>query len=44
MEIESLVQKSGQDPSRGKILYFHIRYSNRNIKSFLYRNQAIQKS
>jgi len=40
MEIESLVQNSGQDPSRGRILYFHIRYSNRNIMSFWYRNQV----
>jgi len=43
-EIESLVQNSGQDPSRSRILYFHVRYSNRNIMSFWYRNQAIQKS
>jgi len=44
MEIESLVQNLGQDPSRGRILYFHVRCSNGNIMSFWYRNQAIQKS
>jgi hypothetical protein len=44
MEIEYLVQNLGQDPSRGIILYFHVRYSNENIMSFWYRNQAIQKS
>ena len=43
MEIEFLVQNSGQDPSRVRILYIHIRYSNWNILSFWYRNQAIQK-
>jgi len=44
MEIEFLVQNSGQDPSHDRILYFHVRYSNKNIMSFWYRNQAIQKS
>jgi hypothetical protein len=44
MEIEYLVQNLGQDPSRGIILCFHVRYSNENIMSFWYRNQAIQKS
>jgi hypothetical protein len=43
MEIEFLVQNSGQDPSRGRILCFHVRYSNVNILSFWYQNQAIQK-
>ena len=43
MEIEFLVQNSSQDPSHGKILYFHVRYSNGNILSFWYRNQPIQK-
>jgi len=43
MEIEFLVQKSGQDPSHGRILYLLVRYSNENIFSFWYRNQAIQK-
>jgi hypothetical protein len=43
MEIEFLVQNSGQDPSRGRILCLHVRYSNGNILSFLYQNQAIQK-
>jgi hypothetical protein len=33
----------GLNPSRGKILCLHVRYSNRNILSFWYRNQAIQK-
>jgi hypothetical protein len=42
-EIEFLVQNSGQDPSRGRNPYFHTRYSNENILSFWYRNQAIQK-
>jgi len=42
MEIEFLVEKSGQDPSRDRILYFHVRYSNGNILSFWYRNQVIQ--
>jgi hypothetical protein len=44
MEIESLVQNSGQDPSRDRILCFHVRYSNENIMSFWYQNQAIEKS
>jgi len=43
MEIEFLVQNSGQDPSRGRNPCFHIRYSKGNILSFWYRNQAIQK-
>ena len=43
MEIVFLVQNLGQDPSRGRILYLHIRYSNENILSFWYWNQAIQK-
>ena len=34
MKIEFLGQNSGQDPSSGKILFFHVRYSNRNILSF----------
>jgi hypothetical protein len=38
MEIEFLVQNSGQDPSRDKILCFHVRYSNGNILSFWYWN------
>jgi hypothetical protein len=42
-KIESLVRNSGQDPSRGRNLCFHVRYSNGNILSFWYRNQAIQK-
>jgi hypothetical protein len=33
----------GLNPSRNRILYFHIRYSNGNILSFWYWNQAIQK-
>ena len=32
----------GLNPSRGRILYLHVRYSNRNILSFWYRNQVIQ--
>ena len=43
MEAKSLVQNSGQNSSRGKILYFHVRYSNGNLLSFWYQNQAIQK-
>ena len=43
MKIEFLVQNSGQDPSHGRILYLHVRYSNENIMSFWYQNQAIQK-
>jgi hypothetical protein len=42
-EIEFLAQNSGQDPSHGRILCLHVRYSNGNILSFWYRNQAIQK-
>ena len=42
-EIESLVQNSGQDPSCGRNLYFHVRFSNGNILSFWYQNQVIQK-
>jgi len=34
---------SGWNPSHGRILYFHARYSNMNILSLWYRNQAIQK-
>jgi len=49
--IQSLVQKNpsnqacelGLNPSRGRILYFYIRYSNWNILSFWYWNQVIQK-
>jgi hypothetical protein len=41
-EIEFLVQNSVQDPSRGRNPYFHTRYSNGNILSFWYWNQAIQ--
>jgi len=32
-----------QNPSRGENPCFHTRYSNRNILSFWYQNQAIQK-
>jgi hypothetical protein len=32
-----------QNHSRGRNPYFHTRYSNKNILSFWYRNQAIQK-
>ena len=31
MATESLVQNSGQNPSRDRIIYFHLRYSNGNI-------------
>jgi len=34
---------SGWNLSPGRILCFHTRYSNRNILSFWYRNQVIQK-
>jgi len=34
---------SGQYPSRDRILYLYVRYSNGNILSFWYWNQAIQK-
>jgi hypothetical protein len=34
---------SGKNPSRGRNPCFHTRYSNGNILSFWYRNQAIQK-
>jgi hypothetical protein len=44
MEAESLVQNSGHNPSRVRILYFYVRYSNRNILSFSYQNQVNQKS
>jgi hypothetical protein len=51
LSIQSLVQKNpsnqshelGIDPSRGRILCLHVRYSNRNILSFWYWNQMIQK-
>ena len=43
MKTELLVQNSGQDLSRGINIYFHVRYSNRNILSFWYQNQAIKK-
>jgi len=43
MEKEFLVHNSGQDPSCRKNPYFHTRYSNGNILSFWYWNQAIQK-
>jgi hypothetical protein len=33
MKAESLVQNSGQNPSRDRILYFLIRYSHMNILS-----------
>ena len=33
----------GKNPSRGRNPYFHTRYSNGNILSFWYWNQAIQK-
>jgi len=42
-EIEFLVQNLGQDPSHDRNLYLHVRYSNGNILSFWYQNQAIQK-
>ena len=34
---------SGQNPTYNRILYFHTRYSNRNILSFKYQNQEIKK-
>ena len=40
-EPESLMQNSGQNPSHDRILYFYVRYSNENIMSFWYQNQAI---
>ena len=43
MEIEFLVQNSGHDPSHDRILYLLVIYSNENILSFWYWNQAIQK-
>ena len=44
MEAESLMENSGQNPSRDRILHFYVRYSNMNILSFWYQNQVIQKS
>jgi hypothetical protein len=43
MAAEISVQNMGQNSARGRILYFHVRYSNRNISSSWYRNQAIRK-
>jgi len=38
-----IATKLGWKPSRDRILFFHIRYSNGNILSLWYRNQEIQK-
>ena len=43
LAIVSLQTRAKKNPSRGRNLCFHTRYSNRNILSFWYQNQAIQK-
>jgi hypothetical protein len=43
MEAKLLVQNSGQNPARGRILYFHVEIFKREYLELLISNQAIQK-
>jgi hypothetical protein len=43
LAIVSLQTRAKKNPSRGRNPCFHTRYSNGNILSFWYRNQAVQK-